>query len=516
MSEKFKKLKRKYLIGAVLKSLICGVSVGLLAVGVVLLVLKLSAISLDVVWYILIGIGAAILGGGVAFIILRPTDKKIATMLDNEFALEERIQTSLEFSGKEGTIIELQRADAENKLQSLPKSKPKFSRIWQVCLIAVLCVAVAVTAFVIPAAQAAGPNNPTGPVDPPVEIKENDLMAVRNIIEDVQKADIKDDVKAAAVSELEELLIELEEVEKLSQLTTAINGTVSAVNDIFNGANTFESYQEAILEVGMNAFSQVIYYGGNSYKTYTMMTYEDLETFYEEREDATREKMETYLDAFRKSVYVPIKGGLAKEIFGIISSVQMAFESVEIVEGDPLYTALNEFVIALMGEYTYVDSITPEQPSEGDDDVIMFEEDDMDAQTRLDDIFTRLKGGLARELMSQSYHSATRRFIGNRLKYIFGLGGYENPDPKFNNAGESGPGEGNKPNDGGNGPGTDRGGTDDEIYDPRTGTYRKYKEILEDYFNIMNEQTLDGKLTPEQEAMIRAFFKYLQTVEDNK
>lgn len=516
MSENFKRIKRKYLIGALIKSLICGVAFGLIAVGAVLLALKLSAITLDAVWYILIGVGAAIVGGGLAFICFRPTNKKIATMLDNEFALEERVQTSLEFSGKEGTIIELQRADAEDKLKSLPKSKPKFSRIWQVCLIAFISVAIAVTAFVIPAAQAQGPGDgPEGPIDPPVEIKETDLMAVRNIIEDVQKTDIKDEVKAAAVNELEELLIKLEDVEKLSQLTTAINGTVTYINDLFNGANTFESYHEAIVDVGLKALSEVIYYGGNSYKTATMMTYEDLEDFYEEREDVTRNKMEKQMDALRESLKVSVNAGLAKNIFSVINSVQTAISTVEVVEGDPLCIALNDFVAALMEEYMYVDSITPEQLPEDEVGGGALEGPDFEIQDKLDDIFANLSGSLARELMSQSFHGATRRFICNRLKYIFGLGGFEEPDPALGNSGTgSRPGEYN-PGDG-VGSGEDRGGTDDEIYDPRTGTYRKYKDILQDYKDIVDEQIADGKLTPEQEALARAFFEYLKKVESNK
>lgn len=519
MSENFKKLKRKYLLGAVLKCLICGVSIGLLAVGAVLLALKLSAISLGVVWYILIGIGAAILGGGVAFVFFRPTDKKIATMLDNEFALEERVQTSLEFSGREGTIIELQREDAEERLKSLPKSKPKFSRIWQVCLIALISVAIAVAAFVVPAAQAEGPDGETpGPVDPTVEITPNDLMAVQNVLEDVRKADIKDGVKAAAVGELEELLLELEEVEKLSQLVSAINGTVTDVNDIFNGANTFETYREALLNVNLSDLAQAIYYGGNSYKTFKMMTYEDLETFYEEREASTREKMEESIGALRNTLKVRIGDGLAQKIFGLINSVQVALDSMEVVEGDPLYVALGDFMAALMEEYMSVDAITPEDVSTPpENEVIVFEGPDQDAQDRLDDVFANLNGRLVRELMSQSFHGATRRFIGNRLKSIFeryGLGNYEQPDPDTGSSGGFNPGDYNPGNTVGSG--NVRGGTDDEIYDPRTGEYRKYMDVLDDYQQMVNEQIQDGKLTPEQANMARAFFEYLKKIEDNK
>ena len=60
-----------------------------------------------------LGIVAALIAGGLAYIFLRPNNKKLAKKLDKELALHEKVQTMVEFK------------DAEDIMAALPGISPR-------------------------------------------------------------------------------------------------------------------------------------------------------------------------------------------------------------------------------------------------------------------------------------------------------------------------------------------------------------------------------------------------------
>ena len=497
MSERFKKLKQKYLFGAILKSAVCGVSFGLFTAGIILLALKLSAISLGVVWYILIGVFAAAVGFGVAFIFFRPTDKKVALSLDNEFGLEERVQTSLEYNGQNGAILELQRADTEEKLAVLPKSKPRFSKIWQYLVTVAVAVIMAVTAFIIPAKQAAA--RIPGGDDAPADIGVLEIGMVKDIISDVQKSDLSYGFKTAVVSELDELIVELSR-EDLTQglLKSAATYTIERVDTIINSGISYITIGEALEAEGQPVFGQIILRGGNAYRYTDIMEYSHVETFNLKKLDTISDRTSASLSEQRELLNKSIEDGLADEMYAL------GYALINALDGavhDSLYSFLNDFLATIAqlqvrvarGEFT-----------------------DEDIQEEIENIFKNsLKNQLLLELCEQSYTGAMRRFVCNRLKYIFGLGQYEMPDKEDSGGGTVTPG-GDPPGGDPDTPGGppvigDQYGSDDEVYDPLTGMYRKYKDILKDYEAILTELISSGTLSDEQIKMARDYFDRLRS-----
>lgn len=515
MSERFKKLKRKYLFGAILKSVICGVSFGLFAVGIILLALKLSAISLGVVWYIVIGAAAAVIGTGVSFVFFKPTNKKVATRLDNEFSLEERVQTSLEFSGQEGVLLGLQRADTEQKLSNLPKSKVRFSRIWQFGAAALIAVAMATTAFVVPAKAAV----PTGD-DAPAVVGTLPINQIEKMIDDVQKSKITDTVKTQIEYELRNLISELS-VEGLTQgdLKSAVNSAITEVNLAVNNSVSYFEVSD-ILEAEETVFGQIILRGGNAYRVYqpagatTIKTYDHVELFDSEKQSRTLNRMDAGKNKILKSLDIKIGEGWSEwsdAMTLIIEPLNSGIEALgEEFAEDSLYSYLvifkDKFVDLQekveLGEFTSDDDLQAEIKN-------MFIGEDWES--------------LALELSVQSYAGAVRRFVGNRLKDIFGLGGLELPDrdddgSSNNNGGTNNP---DNPNPGeGPGSGVEGGenkyGSDDEVYDPFTGKYVKYKELLSQYHAMYIELREKGLLTDEQIKMAEDFFGKLYGSDKNE
>lgn len=514
MSERFKKLKRKYLFGAILKSVICGVSFGLFAVGIILLALKLSAISLGVVWYIVIGAAAAVIGTGVSFVFFKPTNKKVATRLDNEFSLEERVQTSLEFSGQEGVLLGLQRADTEQKLSNLPKSKVRFSRIWQFGVTALIAVAMATTAFVVPAKAAV----PTGD-DAPAVVGTLPINQIEKMIDDVQKSKITDTVKTKIEYELRNLISELS-VEDLTQgdLKSAVNSAITEVNLAVNNSVSYFEVSD-ILEAEGTVFGQIILRGGNAYRVYqpagatTIKTYDHVELFDSEKQSRTLNRMDAGKNKILKSLDIKIGEGWSEWSDAMTLIIEPLNSGIEALGEEFAEDSLCSYLVIFKDKFVDLQEKVELGEFTSDDDL----------QAEIKNMFIGEDWeSLALELSVQSYAGAVRRFVGNRLKDIFGLGGLELPDRDDDVGGNSGgtnnpdnpdPGEGD-PGNGviGGGPGYG----DKEVYDPFTGKYVEYKELLSQYHAMYIELREKGLLTDEQIKMAEDFFGKLYGSDNNE
>lgn len=520
MNDKFKKLKTKNLLGAILKSVICGLSAGLFVAGALVIAFKLAAISFELLWYVLIGVGVALIVCAIAFIFFRPTDKKVAEKLDNEFGLEERVQTSLAFKDSEGTIVEMQREDAAEKLNSLPKSKVKFSRIWQFCLVALVAIAIAVTAFFIPSRQAQG----EGPGDEPGErdkvVTEVQVEALRGVINNVNRSDLNGEIKTGVVAELQTLLDTATAIykEELKISENAFNGmvisTVNEVEPIINDSLNYTIIGGVIRDNGETDIARAILNGGRSYGTFDIRDYGHVTSFSETEPASTNSRLSGGVDAVRAKLNVTLEDGFA-EIFNTVASDLTSvmsmdnFAETEIAANNSLYVCINNFAQDLLRTANTLDV-----PDAEDADAVKKFETGM--QESLNGVFGDFKNQLAAELIPQSYAGAMRRYIRNKVCATFGLADeMELPEDV---EGEGGSGEGGK-NDGqgsiigGIGGGGLLVGSDDLIYDPLVGDYVEYATIVARYDAILDELSQSGALTEEQRAMAEAYFRFLYGID---
>lgn len=507
MSEKFKKLKTKYLLGAILKSVILGLSVGVFATGATMLTLKLLAITLDMLWYVVIGVGSALVGGLIAFIFFRPTNKKVAKRLDNDFELEERVQTSLQYSGQEGTVVQLQREDAEQKLNTLPKAKFRLAGIWQFCLVAVIAIAMAFAAFFVPAKQVVA-EKPEDPDFNPAVVTLYHVQSVQGIIDNVKASDLKDEVKADVVDELQVLLDRLEDsyyrnVPILTgQLNALVLNTVDSVEFIVNNSINYITLSDGITTLGAPDIGAVLMAGGNSYRTYEIKEYGHVETFKSQQIDATNNKIKLKTDVIQNSLNIKLADGLDEVLHSNAVSALTATDAnkLGVDPSDPLYTTVSKFAQDLMK--------ISQSVSRGE-----YDQNEGKISGDLNSIFESFKNSLSPELTMQSYTGAMRRYVGNKLKTVFGVGVVEEPDK--DEGGEDKNEDGSKPEDnennesGGGGRGDQRYGSDDEIYDPFTGMYVKYSTLLGKFKTLFNELVEKGELTAEQANMYQTYYDYL-------
>lgn len=219
MSKGFFKFKRKVRIDAWIKSLTIGISFGLIVFSVLYILQKRELFALHPAFCALIGAGVALFSGGLAYLLCKPQDKRLAKRLDNELALHERVQTMLEYQGQTGAIYDLQREDANQVLDTLPKNKLKIRRLWAYVLATVLGVGATVTSFVIPAKDSnAGGKGP----EVPFTLTAIQRAALERLIVDVNTSEMQSPYKNNIAASLTELLDGLLVAETISERDEAL------------------------------------------------------------------------------------------------------------------------------------------------------------------------------------------------------------------------------------------------------------------------------------------------------
>lgn len=501
MSDNFYKIKKKHLVWAIVKSLICGISFGLAIVGILLLALKLSAIDFAVLYYVLIGVGAAILGGGLAFLLLfRPTDKKVARRTDDDYKLNERVQTTLAYSDREGTVIQLQREDTEEKIKTLPRRKFSFARIWRYCVVLVVALAIGAAGIFVPAKEAEG-DVFVDPDSTPREVTEFERAGVRELISDVQNSYLKDELKSSVVVVLEQLLSDLDVVNTVGTVAHAVNTAIDNSGFILSSTLSYIKIGEA-LEAEQPYLNQAVTNGGNVYQYYMLTTSDEARAFYLASYDAANPKVINGINAIHNNLAVSESGELSTRLSNISSAVSTALDASLVSTADSLYNLLESFAGSLSSVKADIDRGTAVS----------------EAQNAINDIITPFIVNLTREVSTQAYNAAMKVFVSNRLKIIFGYLPLELPiiDTAKPDMDIDTPGSGDNPTPDPDDPPVppppidpeQRFGSDDEIWVPGIG-YVKYGEVIDDYYNLINQYLRSEELTEEQKNMIRTYYDIL-------
>lgn len=509
-SADFDKIKKRYLLSVIIKSVICGISFGLFVVGLLLLILKLQGIPFNIGYYILIGVICAILCGGITFLIFKPTNKKVAKAIDNDYTLKERVQTSLVFSRENGAVVQLQRDDANEKIANLPKTGIRFSKVWQYFLIGVLSVALIVTALFIPAKTVEGETPDPGIDNPTSEITEYTIVGVREIIENVKLSNLDEETKGSTVDALERFLASLEDYfnrdEEMS--LNIVYNIISQTEDIITGATSFARISNALLNAEQTTLANILLRGGESYKKYSIKEFNQTRDFYTSRLEIIDSAIAEAVTDFRKEFILTISDGLVDKLNASATAIVGAISSCGVATTEALYESIVYFATDL--------SLCAV-------DVVAGAFDDVGVQGALDVLVNDLNSEISPELAVQSYYYSVNAYISSRLKTLFGIPQDDNPggsgdddDNPGNNPGDDDDNTSDNQGSGGYGDGTIQYPSDDQVYDPRTGKTPKYSEVLGDYYAMVQEYLQengeagdDRTLTDEQRKIIEAYFNAL-------
>ncbi|MDE7083040.1 MAG: hypothetical protein K2O89_04985 [Clostridia bacterium] len=511
MSENFKKLKTKNLIIAIIKSVIVGVAAGLAAAGIVMICMKLCVTAIDSGYYFLIGFATAAVAGCGAFLALRSSDKKLAKRIDEDYSLQERVQTMLEFAGKEGEIVEMQRADTSARIAGLPVLKSTYIRFIAPVVSLILACAVFGTAAVLPADA----GSVFDPGNDKYTATETQLMALDTLITDVENSSVGASLKKELGNALGDFRTALDDV-TVYGAKAAFAETVYKIDDAVIDANSYKTVCPELVKYPRTALLAKAF--NDSVTTYQsrnvrISAYAQVENLSVLTEEAVGSVIKKEVDALRAKLNVlknSTTASLAGELNDTVNCFDRTLAASQKYAEDGFYTALKDFGDKLKEIAENVDSYT--------DDYM---------QNTFDALSDALVTASAEALHAQAFNRMTQDFVRNRLADIFTdlhSGLPELDDSLTIPAGSNVPSENDPGGEGGDndddgdhtGSGGDQEidfGSDDKIFNPFTGEYVSYLELLDFYQNLLSNKMNGGNLSPE---LIKFFEDYFSSLTESK
>ncbi len=526
MEKNFLRLKTKYVLMTVLKSVIFGLSCGLLAVGAVLLPLKLKSINIHFGFYILIGVGAALLFGGALFGILfklRLSDVSIAKKLDKDYKLNERVQTVVEYGEDQSDIVSLLREDTENRLGNLPRRKLGFgkvlSAIWFYVVIGALSLALFITSICIPTRVEPPPVEPPPIIEPDADPKFEYTLELQSqvydLMRDIMNSNLQEDLKNGFIEVIEDLDQKvLPNIERKSQLDTAIKTAIYAIDGLTNNANSFRKISDLIKEFDEN-LSKAIVEGVILYKTfsYKLIDLDMVKGLYGRVNANIDDTLERYFTASFEahkftdeiidgSSQTLVHGEAVLEFKNKLSAALTDLAD-EVDAEDELYVALGNLQRNVNSVYNRFlqGGYLASGLNEGNENSLKLAYD------------SDLKNSAVDGLLTQGYNCIMDVYVRQKLAEIFGvsitdMGGlYDDLIPEIND-----PNGGNNeddPNRPGWGDGDDKYGSNDLIYDTESGEQVEYGKVYNDYYSKVDDRIQSGELPQDLVDFIEEYFKIL-------
>lgn len=497
MNSNFLKFKRRASGIRTVKSILAGAAAGLLSGGIFLLLSRLAIIDPVPIISLPIGIGAFLVFGFLAYLLLGSSDKSLAKRLDKEFALHERVQTMIEHSDEETEMLRMQRDDAEAALSKINIRSFKPRRIWIYIIAAVLGVCVLAAALIVP--------NRRGPAvseDPPFRLSNMQRAGLNELVSYVENSEMEEVYRTAVSAELQTLLADLEEADRMSVMRSELTESMAYILEVTCDSSSSAEILDAIWKNG-NLYMKHLAFALNT------SDWED-----ENPWGVYAEKMDVYESVF----YADAEGApsltdeelLAKLETAIHTSslyIPMALGTSGIKADDALRQALNRLATAdepeAKGYSALNDSIS----------TMTYEQAKAEFKKTLDVFSSEIFAALN----TNKKNADVGEYAITKLSTLFLVPApeFERPDfVKYNQTIDDSGNEDDKGNDDGTSEGGGVGegsvfGSNDLVLDPITGKYVEYGTLLDKYYAVVFEKLQNGSYSDEQKKMIENYFALL-------
>lgn len=470
MEENFLKIKKKYFAVAVAAAVVLGALCGVALASLTAVILKRNAIELHWAIYIPIAVVLGAACGVGFFFLLRPKDNTIAKALDKKYALGEKVQTMVEYRGTEGNMAALQREQADAALSSVVKNRIDVSFLLKFIAVPIIAVAMLFVGIFVPAKKT------VAPPPPGFEITDNQIVALRNLITDVENSELSDGLKTYCKQSLENLLDNLQETEYQSEMKIKVVNTVKSIDSTVASHNSYlKIYNSFKTDETLSEFATAMLVGMTYYKP-TATEIKSLEIV-GKKNDANLSSLDSQLTNWSSSFKATLSEETAEgegelktteEMYAIVNAFSgkvtdgVNASGFDGVENDALCVALLDFARELSdissgwSNTTYLSKVTS---------------------------FTdEFKTSCLTALDPQSYNCVMDEYIRNELARIFGLkvsafGDNDEvaPDPPTSDSGSD------ETHGGADGSGNINFGSEDLVYDPDSGDLVPYGQLLSDY-----------------------------------
>lgn len=526
MSESFKKIKKKHLLLAILKTAIIGFASGLGGVGVAFLVVTLGSFDFQWFYYLLLGLGILVIVSVPVFLKEFPSNKSIARKLDADFGLKERVQTMVEYSDSEGDILSLQRKDTNERLKKLERKSISFKEFLVALIVAVICLSIFASGLAVSFTTKAEANKPSIYDEPKFDYSINRQNAMLELIDNVKNCGLNSETKNKLVERLTELhSYTLEEERTLVEVKTAIAIAVGYIDIELEGLTTYRDVHSDIVKID-TCLANGIVSALDDYKQYASQftsfanitrIYEDIvlndellasamEYFEnaEERisqtnaEDVTHEQIKQRLETFVRD---------ANHYLSITQEAEAESDDFENEESEGeeklnLDALINSFIALKTNFEVYKDKIN------GYTDLV-------GVRAEIHKYFTTFYQSFSSAMLDEIYPCIMQKFIRNKICAVYQISKSDlpeiTPDPVLVDDGNDPKGDEkeNQGSGGGGGTGDTLYASNDEIYDPDQAKYVKYGEILAEHEAKMQDTLMSSDLPEDVKKAILAYFQYI-------
>ena len=504
MSNLFTRIKLKKICSAVIKSVLLGLSAGMAAFAIPLIIFKLTKSDYTLPILILASLTTAFCTGAIFLLFKVRGTLKLARSLDRNFALNEKVQTMIEYRKETATMYQLQRDDAKAALKKVSKQATK-ERGFIICFTAALAgIALMVSAFVVQP-----PKEPPEPIETvPFEVSATQITALEELSKRVRASNMyepyRENVAVAIDTMIDELKVATTTAQRDASINTALINILKQTDDSSAACEFivalwgFESRPAKELAKALN------YYDSNVFDNYQdfLLAFEVPKTTTNEDgevedvpEEERREALATALQECAKSIQLalieanpPTDNDLYLELIALAPSTL-----------DPVPAAATDNdSYNLYSLISIIEFVGYEQ-----------------SYAKLDILIQTAYPKLV-DAMNQ--HKASTDTGENAVTQICSLFGMARPAFERPNLYESSTGDdegGGGPGMGGIGNGTVYG-SDDLVYDPNSNTYVEYGVILDKYYELMFNKTLGESYTKEEKDALEKYFAILYNGFDNK
>ncbi len=475
MRKGFRKLKRIMRVGAVIRALLGGLSLGIMLVAGQCLYAKLTMAEPDFVRCVLVaGIPALILFA-VLLVLLLPRDKALARRLDDRLGLDEKTQTMIAFRDQESDMLRMQRENAEAALVAVPTRRVRGALTWLFIVLPVVAALSLVGTLLVPAKE---PPSPPPAADSGWRLDDFQAQKLRDLIAYVQNSEMEEELRHGVSGELEGLLIKLGSIRKETVMRDTVIETIVNIHDLTADHNTYDLITSAMASTVSISIKQL---GNSIYSLKPLLISEQM-------------------TAMTQSVAEAPDHQKATEAAALATALNQALARANVPASDEVVTALTALADALR-------SVTDDMTNEA-----------------LESLMTEAEEVLLDSLKGETVNEEVSGYAIKRLMDIFGIPSDQIPPEILTKANEATTEGDYKPNDddedrnhaGGIGSGEVLFGSNDTIYDPDKGSYLPYGEVFEAYYAAVLEHMENGNLPEELEDMFYDYFAMLANGTDKK
>lgn len=498
MGEAFKAIRKKAILSAILKSAIVGVFCALLAVGATLLIAKASAVRQAWYVFVLAGVCAAGAGFALTFLFVFPGEKKLAKRLDSDYDLNEKVQTMVEFSNRDGAILSLQRKDANETLKNLPRKKHGLRRWWQYVAVSVAGAAVFAAGVIYPSKYA--PVIPADGADG-FEIDPWQSVALEQLYEEVKDSELIDAVKTPVTEALGLLLEDLKTETSGTAMRAKVTNAVKITDEAVIGASTYRDIATAMHETeesreALNTLKNSLVKAAESFGSRdSMISMQAVTSAAESGEEKISAQLKTFTSALEKTTDdCADEKKLADAVAAFRDALNLSMDSETLfakLSGDKLYEAMSVFAEDLgkrvVNTHTGERLELLKQCVKEIDEQFVF-----DAQE---------------PIASQSYSNAMDAYIRNRLSEIFKVS-FDDFDELSFSASDDNTGDDDGGNTGGGGDG-DITGNSENVFDPADEKYVRFIDLWNSGKYQDNKRDYDGLTSDEMKEYLQKYFEQI-------